>query len=210
MLVVVVAVLLVANAIVWLAGRAKNNEERKHEQQVLAAFDNEIEKLTGTTFQERSIIKEEKIKDYGLYVETRYQELQEENQFFSELSYFTDYDETEKKQILDGYRQRIAALQEEGASSAAELRKVRDRYYWLSGVASGHPSDLFTQQLSDRIVEVRDSLSLFSVNSPGIRYIIDGVVNDTTVCRFVFVAPEDDVTSLTMCGGRVYNPQKEN
>lgn len=200
----VVLVFLIGMAISFflsLFAQYKKANEREEDKIIMAAFDKFIEELTGSGFQHKELILAEEIKDYEMYINPRYIVLNKTNRALRGIEDYINMSTKEKITEIANQEKMIKDLLAD-TCNISELAAQKEKLTWMM-IFKSDADDSSFQLLDHRLSDIRDSLEFFENKSYGWRYIIDAMYDDSTICRFIMVAPKDNPSKIEMGGGRI-------
>ena len=172
------------------------------EDVIMMSVDTLTQRLTGAVFPEKELVLAEEINDYEMYINPRYIVLNKTNRALQGIGDYLNMSAKEKNLELAAQKRRIEELLLPGNENISDLVAQKEKLSWMIIFKSGTDEDSF-RLLNERMSTIRDSLNIFENKSYGWKYIIDAMYNDSTICRFIMVAPKDNPSKIAMGGGRI-------
>lgn len=201
--VVAITVVMIATSLV-LSGikRCSGGSYSSDEEEILAAFDAAVEDVAGYRFPARMIVSKEQISNYAVYADTAYVGLCGLDAMYSALVFYLQQDDDTRKQIINEQKTLIRSMERADTVGQNELSLEKQRLRYMEGL-NGKDSMEFVKELANRTSDLNEKKTALETKSPGWKYVIEGKMAGGTVCRFIFVAPEDEPLRLTIAGGGV-------
>lgn len=204
---VVVALVLLSWLFSGVSGIIRSRDQGK-QSALMDSFDKVLSETTDIQFTSKELVKTEEIKDYEAHVNPRYIVLRDVDRMFINLVDFVDLSPKEQKAEIRKLEEKIKVEEEDGSADANALSIDGERLTWMLVINKGMNESAISS-LERRVSEVRDSLDLMTKRSNGWKYIIDATYSDSTICRFVMVAPESNPNELHMAGGRLLSMEEK-
>ncbi len=174
----------------------------KKQSDLMSSFDKEVREYSEVEFRAKELVKADWIKDYESYINPRYFHLLQEDLMFPRLASFIDLPAKDQKEEINAMVTRLERAQRDTTMDIDLVDVLREELLWKERI---HKSldEAMLSELRVFVSSVRDSLNRMRDDSYGWKYVIDAYYGDSTVCRFVMVAPEANPNELHMAGGRI-------
>lgn len=200
MVVIVVTVVMVIGFGLDSVKLFKAIGENVKDKKILAAFDKDVYKKTSYTFAERTLVSKEQIKDYQSYVDTSFIALSGRWEMYQYLLAYLKLPEADRAYEKE-FQKSVIERMGSDSTSLESLLQIEKEKYTLMTVLENSVDDAEMDLILRDIESTREKLAGMKNNSPGWKYVIDATTKDKTMCRFVYVAPEEAPYELRMAAG---------
>lgn len=200
MLAVAVAVMLILGAIVNLVTGNKSGKELREVETLLEVFDDTLIRRVNFVFPSRALVKKEYIQNYETYIDSTYSKLLAKSLMYENVMSYAEADLKSREKEMQERERALNIINASGTDNSERLALETERLYLMKGIF-GENSQAVADSLIRADKELNARLRQMESNSPGWKYIIDARLPDETVCRFIFVAPENEPLRLLLAGG---------
>lgn len=202
MIAIVVGVLLALGFLSSGITKYREHMEKQRQEKILQAFDRKVKEIVDYTFPVRALVKEEQIMNYATYADSSYIMLSAENAMYTVLGWFANCSPSVMREQIRTQQETVTRYDKDTTIAlwkrSLEHKRLALMRETLQGVSQERANEILSS--AERVKEEIDKLQ---TKSPGWRYIIDAQMEEGTICRFVYVAPEGDKLNLTLAGGGV-------
>ena len=188
MIVIVVGVLLALGFLSSGITKYREHMEKQRQEKILQAFDGKVKEIVDYTFPVRALVKEEQIMNYATYADSSYIMLSAENAMYTVLGWFANCSPSVMREQIRTQQETVTRYDKDTTIALWKRSLEHKRLALMRETLQGR---------------VREKINKLQTESPGWRYIIDAQMQEGTVCRFIYVAPEGDKLNLTLAGGEV-------
>lgn len=204
LLAVVLGVALIG-AIMNISSRQKEKRAEKSVENLLAAFRDSVRNMYEDKtypFVYERLVEKEHIMNYAASGDTQFVRLNEKKMMYRAFSYFVQQDEIEQRWSIRQHRKKIAEMKANNAPASLGLSYDEALLELMEKYGPDGNGGSFAPLLKDA-EEIDRRISRMENDSPGWRYVIEAGTEGGTVCRVVYIAPEDEPLKLKLLSGGI-------